>query len=56
MTSESASFERRRDVRDRNSIPILDFRLGPARDFLIALAVLTAWLLVAMGIAFLTYG
>ena len=56
MTSGSVSIGRRGASRDRNSIPILDVRLGPARDFLIALAVLTVWMLVAMVIAFLTYG
>lgn len=42
--------------RDRNSIPILVVRLGPARDFLIALAVFALVIIVAAVIAFVAFG
>lgn len=43
-------------ARDRNSVPILVVRLGPARDFLLAMALLVLVLGVAALIAFLAYG
>lgn len=46
----------RRGSRDRNSIPILVVRLGPARDFLLALAVFGLVILVAAAVAFVIYG
>jgi hypothetical protein len=56
MTSQQASAGRPLGSRNRDSIPILTVRLGPARDFLIALAVLTVTILVAMLVAFVAYG
>ena len=44
------------EVRSRSSIPVLVVRLGPARDFLIALAVVFVTLIVAMVIAYVAYG
>lgn len=43
-------------TRDRDSIPVLVVRLGPARDFLIALAVVVVTLVIAMVVAYLVYG
>lgn len=51
-----ASLGRASGSRDRDSIPILVVRLGPARDFLIALGVFGFVLAVAALIAFLVYG
>jgi hypothetical protein len=56
MSTRHASTGRSLRVRDRNSVPVLVVRLGPARDFLIALVVLGVTLLIAMAIAFLAYG
>ncbi len=42
--------------RDRNSIPVLAVRLGPARDFLIAIAVFVVTIVIAMVVAFLMFG
>lgn len=50
------SLERLRSTRDKNSIPILVVRLGPARDFLIAIALFALVFLSAAGIAFVMYG
>lgn len=55
VAAQSASLDRP-GSRDRNSIPILTVRLGPARDFLIALAVLAAVLGMAATIAFFLFG
>jgi hypothetical protein len=45
-----------RSTRNRDSIPILVVRLGPARDFLIAIALFALVLLSAAGVAFVLYG
>jgi hypothetical protein len=52
----SASLRPLPGSRDRASIPILVVRLGPARDFLIALAILAFVLGVAAAIAYVMYG
>jgi hypothetical protein len=53
---KQGSLEQLRSTRDRNSVPILVVRLGPARDFLIAIAVFALVFLSAAGIAFVMYG
>lgn len=37
-------------------MPILDVRLGPARDFLIAIGIFALVMIVAAAIAFLAFG
>ena len=56
VSAQTASLPGPTGIRDRNSIPILAVRLGPARDFLIALAVFALVLIVAAVIAFVVYG
>jgi hypothetical protein len=56
MATRQTSSGRSLRVPERNSIPVLVVRLGPARDFLIAIAVLGVTLFIAMAIAFLMYG
>ena len=53
---QTPSLGRSSHSRDRNSIPILVVRLGPARDFLIALAVLAIVIIAAAAIAYVAYG
>lgn len=56
MARQLRTSERPRTTRDRDSIPVLVVRLGPARDFLIALAVLGFTFLGAMVVAFVMFG
>jgi hypothetical protein len=56
MAVQHDSLQQLRSARDRNSVPILVVRLGPARDFLIAIAVFALVFLSAAGIAFVMYG
>lgn len=42
--------------KDRNAIPILVVRLGPARDFVIAIGVFALVILAAAAIAFVMFG
>ena len=56
VSARSASPRQAGLPRNRDSIPILVVRLGPARDFLIALVVFGLVLAVAAIIAFVAYG
>ena len=56
MARQRQTSGRPRTTRDRDSIPVLVVRLGPARDFLIALAVVVVTLVIAMVVAYLVYG
>jgi hypothetical protein len=56
VASHQVSRQQLPGARDRNSIPILAVRLGPARDFLIAIALFALVLLSAAGVAFVLYG
>jgi hypothetical protein len=55
MAVQGASSRRSQRTRDRNSIPVLVVCLGPARDFLIAIAVFAVWIMVAMVVAFVAF-
>ena len=51
-----ASVGRPLGSRERDSIPILVVRLGPARDFLIALALFALVIIAAAIVAFIAFG
>jgi hypothetical protein len=56
MGTTKGSSGRQAPTRGRDSIPVLGVRLGPARDFLVALAVLAVTLIIAMVVAYLAFG
>jgi hypothetical protein len=56
MAGKTGSVGHRPGPRAKDSIPVLLFHLGRARDFLVALGILALVMLVAMVVAFAAFG